>query len=164
MQTYKTVILFFGGVLLLTGCATSGRVPPVTLRFHEEVSRVMPEVYAREVEIPATRLKLRIHPYPALTEKDVQVATLYPTAGGDAVMLQFDAHGMFAFGEMTTRCKGGYLVVLLNDRPVAAWLVDRRIDNGQFLLEGAFSDEEAQQIVDGLNKISGRRRDFGDVR
>ena len=164
MQTYKSLILLFGGVVLLTGCATSGKVPPVTLRFHEEVSRVMPEPYAREVEIPTTRLRLHINPYPSLTEKDVQVATLYPTAGGDAVMLQFDAHGIFAFGEMTTRCRGGYLVVLLNDRPVAAWLVDRRIDTGQFLLEGTFTDEEAQQIVNGINKLSGKRRDFGDVR
>lgn len=136
----------------------------MTLRFHEQVSQVMPEAYAREVEIPATRLRLRINPYPSLTEKDVQVATLFPTVGGEAVMLQFDAHGMIVFGEMTTRCKGGYLVVLYNDRPVAAWRVDRRIDNGQFLLEGIFSDEEAKQMVDGLNIISGRRRDFGDVR
>jgi polyhydroxyalkanoate synthesis regulator phasin len=37
---------------------------------------------------------------------------------------------------------------------VSAWLVNQRIINGQFLVEGDFTDEEAKKIVDDLNKLS----------
>ena len=34
-----------------------------------------------------------------------------------------------------------------------AWLVDRRVTNGVFVVEGDFTDEEAQKAVDDLNKL-----------
>jgi len=56
--------------------------------------------------------------------------------------------------EMTTRLRDRYIVVMINNHPVSAWRVDQRIINGQFLIEGEFTDEEAQKIVDDLNKLS----------
>jgi polyhydroxyalkanoate synthesis regulator phasin len=43
---------------------------------------------------------------------------------------------------------------MVNNHPVSAWFVDQRIMNGQFLIEGEFTDEEAQKIVDDLNKLA----------
>jgi preprotein translocase subunit SecD len=82
---------------------------------------------------------------------------LYDTAGGKAIFLRFDAHGTVLLDEMTTRLRGQYVAVLINKRPVSAWLVDQRIINGQFLIEGDFTDEEAKKVVDDLNKLSKKK-------
>jgi preprotein translocase subunit SecD len=73
-------------------------------------------------------------------------------------MLRFDIHGAIKFDELTTRSRGQYLVTFLNGRPVAAWLVDQRITNGQFLVEGDFSDEEAKKAVESLNRMNKKRQ------
>ncbi len=55
---------------------------------------------------------------------------------------------------MTTRDRGQYLVIFLNNRPIGSWFVDQRILNGQFLVDGDFTDEEAKKTVEALNKLS----------
>lgn len=144
-------------LLLAAGCATSGNHKPMTLRIHEQVDTGLPEGHWREVQIPKTGLTLRVDPFPVLTERNVEVAEPYETSGGLAVMLLFDAHGMFVLDEVTTRDRGRYLVVFLNDRPVTARLVDRRLVHGQFLLEGDFTDTEARQLINDLNQMARKR-------
>ena len=48
---------------------------------------------------------------------------------------------------------------MINNHPVSAWLVDQRIINGQFLIEGDFTDEEAKKAVDDLNKLSKKNKE-----
>jgi preprotein translocase subunit SecD len=156
MQTLKMV-----GCLALTaacfiGCASFGakKSEEVSLRIHEEASSSLPAETFQTVEIPHTNVKLSVSPFPALTERDVQSAELYDTAGGKAIFLRFDPHGTIVLDEMTTRDRSQYLVIFLNRRPVGSWLVDQRIINGQFLVEGDFTDEEAKKAVKELNKLS----------
>ena len=68
----------------------------------------------------------------------MQSAATHQTAGGTAILLRFDTHGAIVLDELTTRTRGEYLVTFLNDRPVAAWLVDQRITNGEFLCRRRF--------------------------
>ena len=82
------------------------------------------------------------------------MAEPFETSAGLAVMLHFDAHGMFVLEELTTRARGRYLVVFLNDRPVAARLVEQRLVHGQFLLQGDFTDDEARKLIDDLNHMA----------
>lgn len=160
MQTLKTA-----GCLVLTaacfvGCASfrAGKSEEVNLRIHEESSSSLPAETFQTVEIPHSKVKFTVSPFPALTEKDVQSAELYDTAGGKAIFLRFDPHGTIVLDEMTTRDRSKYLVIFLNHRPVGSWLVDQRIINGQFLVEGDFTDEEAIKAVKGLNKLSQKNR------
>ena len=156
MQTHKTWLVVV--VLLATGCAMFGnRKPSMTMRICEQVDNASPEGHWREVKIPKTELTLRVDAFPVLTERDVEVAEPFETSGGLAVMLRFDAHGMFVLDEVTTRNRSRYLVIFLNDRPVTAWLVDQRLVHGQFLLEGDFSDAEARQLIDDLNLAAKKR-------
>ena len=159
MQSHKPAhsALALVGLLLVAGCASTS--DKMTLRFH-----ALPESHVREIEVPATGQKLAISPFPTLSEKDVLEARLYPTAGGDAVMLRFDLHGSNLLDELTTRARGQYVVVLMNEKPVATVLLQERITNGQFLLEGDLTDEEAKKLVASLNKLAGRKRDYGDTR
>jgi preprotein translocase subunit SecD len=161
MQTYKTAMFFSFLLLTLTGCAS--RHDQFTLRFHEQVSDVLPESRVHMVDVPSTGQRIAVDPFAQLSEKDVMEAHIEMTPGGSAVWLRFDLHGAMKLGELTTRIRGQHVVVFVNERPVACVLVDKRIDNGEFLLEGDLTDAEQQQLVDDLNKLAGRRRDAGDV-
>jgi preprotein translocase subunit SecD len=161
MQLLKTMAVCSIALALWTGCTVIGALRgssqakvDTTVRIYEQSDSALPAETVQTAVIPSTGLRLTINPFPTLTERDVQSAEVYNTAGGKAVFLRFDPHGVIALDEMTTRTRGGYLVVMVNNHPVSAWLVDQRILNGQFLVEGDFTDEEAQKIVDDLNKLS----------
>jgi preprotein translocase subunit SecD len=158
MQLLKMTAVGSLAAVLLAGCGTlAGFQKPMvdtTVRIYEQSDSALPAENIQTVVLPRSDLKLAISPFPTLTEKDVQSAEVYNTAGGKAVFLRFDPHGEIVLDEMTTRTKGQYIVVMINNHPVSAWLVDQRIINGQFLIEGEFTDEEAQKIVDDLNKLA----------
>jgi preprotein translocase subunit SecD len=158
MQTLKTALVGTLAATLLAGCAAfqnlHKQTDETTLRIYEEVDTALPADNKQTVEIPHTDMRLTINPFPTLTEKDVLTAELYDTAGGKAIFLRFDPNGAILLDEMTTRCRGQHVVIMINNRPVAAWLVNDRIVNGQFLVEGDFTDEQARKVVDDLNKLS----------
>ncbi len=159
MQTLKMALCGSLVTALFTGCALFHKERiETTLRIYEEASSALPAESQQTVEIPRAEMKLTVSPFPTLTEQDVQSAELYDTAGGKAVFLRFDPHGTVVLDEMTTRTRGQYVAVLVNLRPVGAWLVDQRIINGQFLVEGDFTDAEARKIVDDLNKLAKKNK------
>jgi len=155
MQTLKMVGCFALVAVCFVGCAIFPKASEeANLRIYEESSSSLPAETFQTVEIPHTNVKLTISPFPTLTERDVQSAELYDTTGGKAIFLRFDPHGTIVLDEMTTRDRGQYLVIFLNNRPIGSWFVDQRILNGQFLVEGDFTDEEAKKAVEALNKLS----------
>ena len=155
----RALVIFL--VAWVAGCASA---PVQTLRFHEQVTGNLPAAHARTVIIPSTRQQLVINPEPTLTERDVFAARLEPTAAGDAVGLRFDSHGANLLAEMTTRLRGQSVVVFVNNRPVAALLVEHANATGQFLLVGDLTDEQTKSLVDSLNKTAHRPRDPGEVK
>jgi preprotein translocase subunit SecD len=159
MQSLKIALGFLSLSLSLTGCALFPKDEPKTsLHIHEQVSSALPPQNAMPIEIPSADLKLSVSLFPILTEKNILSAELYNTAGGAAIFVRFDIHGTVVLDEATTRNRGLYLVTFLNNHPVAAWLVNQRILNGQFLVEGDFTDEEAKKAVDDLNKMGKANR------
>jgi preprotein translocase subunit SecD len=151
-------------LLLTGGCALfEPKPPPVTLRFHEESDPALPPSRVRLVTVPRSNQQLAIDPQPQLTEKDLTEAQLVPALGGQAVQLHFDFHGTATLAEMTTRMRGRYLAILVDDRVVAVVLADKIIPDGIFLLEADMTDEEERTLVNNLNKIAGKKKDFGDT-
>jgi hypothetical protein len=158
MQTLKMALVGTLAATVLAGCAAfqnlHKKTDETTLRIYEEANSALPAENRQTVEIPHTDMKFTINPFPTLSEKDVLTAELYDTAGGKAILLRFDPNGAIVLDEMTTRCRSQHVVIMLNNHPVAAWLVNDRIVNGQFLVEGDFTDEQAKKAVDDLNKLS----------
>src|SRR5882762_1689878 len=98
---HKFTVLF---AVLLGGCAIfENRPPPVTLRFHEEVSAALPDRHVRTVTVPRTGLRISVDPFAMISERDIYEAKLEPVPGGQAVRLKFDLHGANKLTEMTTR-------------------------------------------------------------
>ena len=138
--------------LLLSGCAMFGQKPETKLWIHEEANRTLPERHKREVTVPISNLNLVVDPNPTLTERDITEAEIVETAGGAAILVKFNAHGTNKLDQLTTSARGRYIVIFLNDKPIAAWLVDRRLSLGQLLVEAQMSDDEARRIVEALNE------------
>lgn len=158
MQLLKQFLVAGLAAGVMSGCALfHDKSADVTVRIHEQVSGSLPATHMLTVEIPKTDLKVAVNPFPVLTEKDVQSAEIQNTAGGAAILLRFDPHGVWVLEQATTEGRSHYLVIFLNGRPVAAWLVDQRLTKGQMLIEGDFSDEEAKTAVTGLNEAVKRR-------
>ena len=156
MQTYKPLAVV---CFLLAACAA----PTTTLRFHEQVNDAMPATRLRMVDVPRTGQQVAVDPFAQITERDVYEAHLEPTPGGQAVRIKFDLHGANKLSELTTRMRGRYIVVFVDDQPVAAVLVKKRITNGEFLLETGMTEAETQALVGKLRRITGKNRDFGDT-
>jgi preprotein translocase subunit SecD len=158
MQTYKALLLATLGISLTAGCALFGNHVETTLQIHEQVSPALPKSHMLPVTIPKANLNLVVDPVAALSDRHILSAESYQTAGGLAIMLTFDIHGVILLDELTTRTRGEYLVTFLDGRPVAAWLVDRRITDGHLLVEGDFTDEQARKAIESLNRMSKKRR------
>lgn len=154
----RNFFIMLAGALLCAGCASKKEA--VTLRMYEQVSSPLPssKMY-RRVPFPSAGLTLTVDSHPALTERDIFNAELYPTSGGMALLLKFESARLFRLDELTTRMRGRYLVTFLNDKPVAAWYVDRRIENGQMLIEGDFTEDEAKKAVESINLESKKRNE-----
>lgn len=136
----------------------SDNKPRTTLRFHTEVSDTLTSTQFLMVKMPKTDVELTVNPFPTLTEHDIRQAEIYNTSGGKAILLRFNPHGMTILTQITTENRGHYIVVFLNSRVVAVVLIQRPLTNGEFLLEGDFSDEEAIASVKSLNTPAKRHR------
>jgi preprotein translocase subunit SecD len=163
MQSLKTVGCLTLVAACFVGCSTAASrqkkaEEEVTLRIYEQSNSSLPAETFQTVEIPDTGVKFTVDIFPSLTERDVQSAELYDTAGGKAIFLRFDPHGTVMLDQITTRDRGQYLVTFLNKHPVGTWFVDQRITNGQFLVEGEFTDEAAQKAVEALNKLNEKNK------
>ena len=159
MQMYKEATIAGVCVLLLAGCALfRKKEPEAMLRVFGQATTSLSVDDMRVIAVPKTGLKIPINPFAAFTENDVDKAEIKQTPGGATILLHLDASGLIQLDELTTRSRGRYIVTFLNDRPVAAWLVDKRITNGQFVVEGDFTDEDARKAVDSLNQQSKKRQ------
>jgi preprotein translocase subunit SecD len=156
MQTYKTFFAF-AACVLLAGCSMFGNKEEITLRFHEEYDTTLPNKLSRQVFVPKVGLTIQVDRFPIVSERDILDAELMQTAGGPAIMLKLELNGMWRLDEVTTRSRGRYLVIFLNGRPVAAWLMEKRLNTGQFFLEGDFTEEEAKKAIESFKRQSKKR-------
>src|SRR5689334_16013969 len=140
MKLFPRTFLCLATVTGLTGCAWLK--PPdthSTLAIYEEVAPNLPASRVRTVEVPSVGLTLTISPFPTITDRDVDNAVVQPSDGSVAILLHFDDNGIFILDQVTTADRDQRLVIFLNNRPVGVWLVNRRITDGYFLVEGDFS-------------------------
>jgi preprotein translocase subunit SecD len=145
--------------LLLTGCSLFEHwgERPTTLSIHEQVPATLPETHLRIVEVPGFNLKVAVDPFPSLTQLQIRSAEVKSTFGGFGLLLHFDSHGAGMLQQVTTQSRGKYIVVFLNQQPISAWRVDHTITNGEYLIEGYFTEEDAKEAAHSLSD-QGRKR------
>jgi len=86
-----------------------------------------------------------------LNGNDLQRATVQFQNGKSSVGLQFSAEGAKKFAEITKRNIGRPLAIFLDDQMVTAPLVQNAITDGQAVITGNFTIEDAKRLVINLN-------------
>lgn len=86
-----------------------------------------------------------------LSGSDLKRATVQFQNGKSSVGLQFSPEGTKKFAEITKRNIGRPLAIFLDDQMVTAPLVQNAITDGQAVITGNFTVEEAKRLVINLN-------------
>ena len=83
-----------------------------------------------------------------LTGKDLSSATVNfdPTSGAPEITLQFDAAGTTAFAKITQANIGKPVAIFLDGSPLSTPTVQSAITNGQAVITGQFTVQEAKRL------------------
>ena len=76
---------------------------------------------------------------------------LFRSTGAPQVGLTFNSDGRKLFSQITKEHVGDYVGIFLDDRIIQAPVVREEIPNGQAVISGGFTLEEAQTLVRNLN-------------
>jgi protein-export membrane protein SecD len=88
-----------------------------------------------------------------LTGKNLQRASVSfdPVIGQPQVNLEFDGEGTELFAELTRQNLGQRIAIYLDGVPISAPVVQAEISNGQAVISGGFTLDEAKQLSQRLN-------------
>ncbi len=88
-----------------------------------------------------------------ITGKDLKKAsvTFDSAAGSPQVSLQFSQEGGKKFADVTARLTGKPLAIFLDNAPVTIPIVKQAITDGQAVINGTFTEEEAKNLALQLN-------------
>ena len=101
--------------------------------------------------------KLILNPAPQfvptqLTGRYLKEATLVFNANNEpTVSLQFDDQGTALFDQITKANIGKVVAIYLDGAPISTPVVQEEIPNGQAVISGSFTPDEAKQLVGRLN-------------
>ena len=150
--------------LAVAGCATGpkkGRQKEASIRFHLELNAAEKGQATNVVVGRSAPFQVTVDRQSFLTEFNVEAARVQDTLGGFAIAIQFDVNGTILLEQYTTAYRGrraGIIAEFGELRWLAAPVMQSRVANGQFLFTPDATREEAERIVEGLNRVAKRTR------
>jgi hypothetical protein len=150
------MLVALAGGFTATGCASVNKRNESTFRLYEEVNPQGEISRVQTIDLPFLARKVTISPYAVLNERDLMAVRLVQTTEGLALYLKFDPHGTVVLDEVTTRIRGSMLVAFADDRPIAAWVVEKRSSQGELLVKPELPDEEIMVLAEGLRRAAHR--------
>lgn len=143
--------LFFCALAcFLWGCQHANHRSEYSLRLHWEDTPARPARHAREVELPQSQLIYAIDTQPILWEGHFVNAELIQVEEGLCVLLQCNAAGSRELYRQTASHQGGRLVLMVNDQPLGARLVESPLGDGNLMLFVELPDAEIPTFVADL--------------
>jgi len=160
-KTFFALLLLIGwiGILGGSGCSSLGKdsKQKAYLRIYLEASINDP---AQSIVVPVYRKQpvlIRIQKEPILDERSLVHAAVVKGIGGYSIELVFDFHGKLVLQQLSNAYRGRRLV-LQAIFPEARWLgtirMNRPIMDGVLTFTPDATLEEAQRIVEGLNRVA----------
>ena len=103
-------------------------------------------------------------PFPCLTEEAVLKAEVVknPDRNAPRIEVTLTDEGTKYFAKTTQQSIGKRLAIVVKGKVVAAPVIHSTISGGKAVIEGSFSFEEAEEIVEGLNAYRQEAREFLD--
>ncbi len=136
------------------------------LRIHVENRAQLPNSslssFGKTVSVlRASPVMVTIDATPILTEADIVAAELLDTPGGVAVQLHFSETATLTLEQYSSAYAGKHLVIfgqwtekVADSRWLCARLINHRISNGVLSFTADCSEDEARQLVVGLNNMA----------
>lgn len=136
----------------LAGCATTAERREET----RTVARFFLEARSGESAIafvlPLSEARIAVIPAPVLTEYDLADVALAELEFGQCLAFRFSPAAARALHRITGSRQGHRLVLLLNDEPAGARVIDAAIDDGLLLVFLERPDEELPGLVARLKR------------
>ena len=137
----------------------SGKKGEASLRVHLEVN---PDGSDRSGPVSIGRkqpFQLNVEKTAFLNEFQIEKASVVDTFGGFSISVQFDKVGGWLLEQYTTANKGKHLAISAEFgemRWLAAPKITQRLGEGRLVFTPDATREEAERIVDGVNRVAKR--------
>ena len=142
-------ILIIAVVTALTGCATMGHHDAgVTLEFRP--GSLSPEPDLTEMRAVGSDSPVYISDKVLLSNADVESARVASGLSGPQIEIIFTKAGAETLAIVTEKNIGKPLGILIDGQLISAPIVMDRITGGKAVISGAFSEEEALRIANGV--------------
>lgn len=114
------------------------------------------QVHARHILIqtkPTVNIPAEQYAATGLSGKQLQRSSVQfdPQTGEPEVLLQFDSEGAKLFAELTKKNLKKTIAIYLDGSPISVPTVNQEITNGQAVISGKFTLQEAKQLSERLN-------------
>lgn len=143
-----------------SGTAMLPKVDDYVLCFYLEADKDDPN--ARELPFADGEAPFPVEPFPCLTEEAIHSATLVKNPDRDfpRIEVELTESGAKLFAEITRRSIGKRMAIVVDGKVVSAPAIRSAITAGKAVLEGGFTREEAEAIVESLNSYRKEAREF----
>jgi len=172
VNRFNIYLLVTLSALLAVGCRSPEKKRDkalTSLRIHGESAHVSDRSVGVSVFRTAPIL-VQIDRTAIVTEANVKKAALVQVVGGFAIQVQFDRRGSWLLEQYTTMNRGKRLVIFSQfvvppavepneERWLGAPRINQPIANGSLLFTPDANEEEAEQIVKGLNNSAKKYQD-----
>lgn len=137
-----------GCALLARATSTPEKPEPVKLRICLAETEPRPDYQPTKDEVGR---QLYVSPQALATEADVQAASVLRGPQRGLVLVEFGPLAANELEVVSSLPAGRRLAIYIDDRLVLSPLLTRPICDGKVILDGGFSQREAERIARGLN-------------
>jgi len=148
--------LFTTIVLLLGGCLSRPEIAPAPA-----VARFLLEsdaVRTSEIVLPVSGVVIRVLPQPVILEYDIVNAELAEVELGQCLLFELTPGAARDLFRLSAANPGRRLVLLLNDIPVGARVIDRPLDEGVIHVFCEVPDHELPALVSRIKRTAAEIR------
>ncbi|MEO5721653.1 MAG: hypothetical protein ABIR71_09310 [Chthoniobacterales bacterium] len=154
----RRIAAFFLFALLLPAAVEAAK-PRVTLRAHLEANAHDGDVFSSKLRSPVSGRNVVIQKIPTISERDVVAFAPYRAADGSfGALFELDDHGKLALDTLSIERRGTYLYILVNARPVAELLIDRRVSDGKLYVASGLTESDIALMKKDWRLIGHRKK------
>lgn len=139
-------------VLGLGLCALGGaskRTPPLAIRFHAEANARDTDTFAMPVNLGGDPPRqVFVERVPSISERDFVAVFPFPARGGGSYGAEFQLseHGRLTLQTVSAAHRGGFLLAMVNGRPLLPLTVDRVVTDGLLVVPYGLTAGEVRTL------------------
>ena len=143
-------IIRFVLVFALFGCVY-GQAQAAEVKIEFRLGEMTPTEGLTEMVIPDTDKKVWLYDEVVLSNADIASASVVNNEMGPQIAITFTEGGKNALTKVTEANISKALAIILDGKLLSAPIIREKIEGGNALISGKFTQEEAKRIADGLN-------------